>query len=42
MEEESGLLTDRRDHFRVAMAGIGHADAAREVKQFASIIGIDI
>ena len=42
MKKKSSLFANRLDHFRMAMAGIGHADAASEVKQLASIFGVNI
>ena len=37
-----GLFADGFDYFGVAMTGVGHADTAGEVEQFASIIGVDV
>ena len=42
MQEKPSLFADGFDHFRVAVTGIGHADAAGEVQQFPSIIGVDV
>ncbi len=36
------LLADGFHHFGVAVAGIGHADAAGEIEQFPPIAGVDV
>ena len=42
VQEKSGLLTDRFNDFRVAVARIRHADSACEIKQFPAVIGVDV
>ncbi len=41
VQEQSGLFTDGFDNLRMAVAGIGHANAAGEVKIFLSVYSIN-
>ena len=40
VQQQPGLLADGRDDARVAVAGVGHADAAGEIEVAASVGGV--
>jgi len=42
VEEETGLCADRFNHFGMAVTGIGHANTAGEVEQFAPILRVNV
>ena len=42
MQEQPCLLADCFDHFGMAVTGIGHTNAAREVEQLPPVGGVDV